>query len=715
MSRRRPTGAASPAPRSGNPPGHRLILGFCLGVLVLLLLVEGFTTKTVGQSGTGNGAVVASPIAGQRPVLEAGPGGTLRSHMPPFGKRIALTFDDGPSPDWTPRIIAVLRRFHVPATFFLVGSQAVRNPGLVRLEHRDGFELGNHSFTHPDLAQIPGWERDEQIAMTEAAISGIAGVRPRLVRPPYSATPTDALPGEVRAWADVARHGYAIALSTYNTEDWSQPGVGSIVAAATPPGDQGGIVMLHDAGGRRAQTVAALKLLIPRLRARGFRFTTVSRLAGIPRGQAEVPVAGWARTRGELLVAMLRIAAWVTNALTLVVFAITALAALRMGFVLLVAHLHVRRARRRAAEAAPFMPSVSIVVPAHDEAVGIERAVRSLAQSDYPTGCFEVIVVDDGSTDGTAAIVERLGLPHVRVLRQPNQGKPVALNRGAAAARHPFLVTVDGDTVFEPGTLRALVAPFRDPRVGAISGNTKVGNRGSLLGRWQHVEYVMGFNLDRRVYELLDCMPTVPGAIGAFRREALIDAGGVSGATLAEDTDVTLAIGRAGWKVVYAADARAWTEVPSTLRGLWRQRYRWAYGTIQSTWKHRAALLDPRGRRAGRRAIPYLALFQVLFPLAAPLIDLFAIYSIVFLDPFPILGFWLAFNALQLTLAWVAFGYDGESRKPLWTLPLQQLVYRQLMYLVVIESIVTALLGSRLHWHRVARTGDVEVREGAPG
>lgn len=698
----------------GNPPGHRLILGFCLGVLVLLLLVEGFTTRTVGQSGTGNGAPVASPIAGQRPVLEAWRGG-LRSTMPPFGRRIALTFDDGPSPDWTPKVVAVLRRFHVPATFFLVGSQAVRNAALVREERRLGFELGNHTFTHPDLAQLPGWERDEQVAMTESAIAGIAGVRPRLVRPPYSATPDDALPREVRAWADVARHGYAITLATYNTEDWSQPGVRSIVAAATPPGDEGGIVMLHDAGGRRAQTVAALKLLIPRLRARGFRFVTVSQLAGIPDELADVPASGWARTRGQLLVAMLQVAGWVTQALTLVVFAITALAALRMGFVLLVAHLHVRRCRRRAAEAAPFLPNVSIVVPAHDEAVGIERTVRSLAQSDYPTGCLEVIVVDDGSSDGTGALVERLGLPHVRVLRQANQGKPVALNRGAAAARHQFIVTVDGDTVFEPGTLRALVAPFRDARVGAISGNTKVGNRGSLLGRWQHVEYVMGFNLDRRVYEMLDCMPTVPGAIGAFRRVALLDAGGISGATLAEDTDVTLAIGRAGWRVVYAQDARAWTEVPSTLRGLWRQRYRWAYGTIQSTWKHRAALLDPRGRRAGRRAIPYLALFQVLLPLAAPLIDLFALYSVAFLDPFPILGFWLAFNAVQLVLAWVAFGWDGESRRPLWTLPLQQLVYRQLMYLVVIESLVTALLGSRLHWHRVARTGDVEVGEGVAG
>jgi cellulose synthase/poly-beta-1,6-N-acetylglucosamine synthase-like glycosyltransferase len=218
----------------------------------------------------------------------------------------------------------------------------------------------------------------------------------------------------------------------------------------------------------------------------------------------------------------------------------------------------------------------------------------------------------------------------------------------------------------------------------------------------------MGFNLDRRMYEVIGATPTVPGAIGAFRREALADIGGISGATLAEDTDVTLDIGRAGWDVVYAQDARAWTEAPSNLRGLYRQRSRWAYGTYQSMWKHRDALWRGGGR-IGSRAIPYLVLFQVILPLAAPLIDLFAIYSILFLDPWPIVGFWIAFNAFQFTLAWFAFGFDGESRKPLWALPLQQFVYRQLMYLVVLDALASALLGSRLSWHRLERTGEVEV------
>jgi cellulose synthase/poly-beta-1,6-N-acetylglucosamine synthase-like glycosyltransferase len=367
---------------------------------------------------------------------------------------------------------------------------------------------------------------------------------------------------------------------------------------------------------------------------------------------------------------------------------------------------HLRAVRLRGSDS-DFTPPVSIVVPAYDEAVGIEKAVRSFAANDYPD--FEIVVVDDGSTDGTGEIVKRLLLDRVRLIRQPNGGKPSALNKGVWAARHDIVVTVDGDTVFEPDTLRALVQAFRDPDVGAVSGNTKVGNRSGLLGRWQHIEYVMGFNLDRRLYDVLRCMPTVPGAIGAFRRAALVDIGGVSSATLAEDTDITIAIGRAGWRVVYAEEARAWTEAPSSLSALWRQRYRWSYGTMQAVWKHKSAVLRSDQRRIGWIGLPYLVFFQIALPLLAPLIDVFAVYGILFLDPVPVIAYWLAFNVLNLALGWYAFRLDRESPRPLWAMPLQQFVYRQLMYLVVIESVLSAMAGTRIRWQQIERTGDVEV------
>jgi cellulose synthase/poly-beta-1,6-N-acetylglucosamine synthase-like glycosyltransferase len=222
---------------------------------------------------------------------------------------------------------------------------------------------------------------------------------------------------------------------------------------------------------------------------------------------------------------------------------------------------------------------------------------------------------------------------------------------------------------------------------------------------------VIGFNLDRRMYDVLQCTPTVPGAVGAFRRDVLAAIGGVPGDTLAEDTDLTLAIGRAGKRVVYAEDARAWTEAPAALGALWRQRYRWSFGTMQAIFKHRRALIsrEPRERRIGRRALPYMLLFQIALPTVSPMIDLFAVYGVLFTGAIRTLIVWGAFNLVQLAVATYAFRLDRESMRPLWALPLQQFVYRQLMYLVIIESSVSALQGVRSGWRHLPRTGDVVV------
>jgi cellulose synthase/poly-beta-1,6-N-acetylglucosamine synthase-like glycosyltransferase/peptidoglycan/xylan/chitin deacetylase (PgdA/CDA1 family) len=691
--------------RIRRPPSHWALLGFCLFVLLVLLTVQGVATHTTGRSGTPTSSSSDTPLAGQ-PSLLALENGRLTGHEAPPGKRIALTFDDGPDETWTPKVAATLTRLHATATFFVVGSQAVRHPTIVRNLHERGFEIGNHTFSHTNLAEIPEWERGLQLSLTENAVAGAAGLRPRLMRPPYSAKPDDVTTRQLAAYTDVARKGYLVALSDYDARDWSRPGVEAIVRGATPPNGKGGIVLMHDGGGNRSETVAALGQLIPRLRARGYQFVRVSALAGLSTAAVEPPPSDWERARGRLLIATLSVASFITTALTFLLAPIAILALLRMIAVTALARRHVRVTRSRPADAA-FAPPVTIVVPAFDEAVGIEQAVRSLAAVDYPD--FEIVVVDDGSTDGTGDIVERLDLENVRLIRQSNAGKPAALNTGVRAARHDVIVTVDGDTVFEPDTLTALVQPFREPDVGAVSGNTKVGNRGGLLGRWQHIEYVMGFNLDRRLYDVLRCMPTVPGAIGAFRRPALTDIGGVSSATLAEDTDITIAIGRAGWRVVYAEDARAWTEAPSSLSALWRQRYRWSFGTMQAVWKHKGALRRPDQRRIGWIGLPYLVFFQIALPLMAPLIDVFAIYGIVFLDPVPVIGYWLAFNVLNLVLGFYAFRLDRESPRPLWAMPLQQFVYRQLMYLVVIESVISALAGTRIRWQQIERTGEVEV------
>ena len=382
---------------------------------------------------------------------------------------------------------------------------------------------------------------------------------------------------------------------------------------------------------------------------------------------------------------------------------VVAVLALSRGILLCVlAGRHARSVRPALAHPAP---GVSVVVPAFNEAAVIEATVRSLAASDYPSR-LEIVVVDDGSTDETAVVVERLGLPCVRVLRQDNTGKAGALNTAIANARDDIIVCVDADTVFEPETVGLLVAALAAPGVGAVAGNTKVGNRDRRLGRWQHIEYVIGFNLDRRLYDVLRCMPTVPGAVGAFRREALEDVGLFSGDTLAEDTDLTIALGRAGWRVAYDAHAIAHTEAPGSLLGLWRQRVRWTHGTMQSVGKHRAALRGEHRGHIGRRGLPYLLTQQVVAGGLAPSIDVLALYGLLTVGALPTAGGLIAYNALMLALAAYAFRLDGESLRPLWGLPAQQFASRQLVCLVLLRSALSALSGARPTWQRSIRAAE---------
>ncbi len=670
-------------------------------------MFEGFATHTIGASGEPHNIHGSAPLAGSRPILTP-VDGKLVSLQPPPGRRVALTFDDGPDPRWTPQIADVLRAAHVPATFFVVGSEVSRQPNVIRRLVLDGNEVGNHTFTHVALSNGPEWQRRLQLQLSEAAIVGVTGRYTRLIRPPYSATSDAITPSQETDLARLANNRYLIVLADFDSEDWKRGPVATIVHKASPPGTTGGIVMFHDGGGDRSRTVAAVRELIPRLRARGFRFVTVSELAGLKPAFVQPSASTWERRRGEAFAWAVRLAFHLVSLLGLVIAGVGILVGARVVIVVALATWHRRRSRNEVQNG--YEPGVAVVVPAYNEIAGIEAAVRSLAGSDYPD--LEIVVVDDGSDDGTPEAVERLALPRVRVVRKENGGKASALNVGIASTTASIVVMVDGDTLFEPDTIGRLVQPLVDEQVGAVSGNTKVGNRRGLLGKWQHIEYVTGFNLDRRMYEVLQCTPTVPGAIGAFRRDVLTEVGGVSDDTLAEDTDLTLAIGRTGHRVVYAEDARAWTEAPATLSSLWRQRYRWSYGTMQAVWKHKRALLtrDPRQRKIGRRALPYMFFFQILLPIVAPLIDLFALYGLIFTDPLPVIAYWLAFNAVQVGLAVFAFRMDGESLKPLWALPLQQFVYRQLMYLVIIESTVSAIVGTRAHWGTLERTGDVEIR-----
>jgi cellulose synthase/poly-beta-1,6-N-acetylglucosamine synthase-like glycosyltransferase/peptidoglycan/xylan/chitin deacetylase (PgdA/CDA1 family) len=692
----------------------RWVFAAILGILLwVMLVVAGFASSEVANDAhahdPGGDSTVPTSVSEGSSVVDATHPRVSSSGMP--GRTIALTFDDGPDPTWTPQILSILRKHQVPGTFFVVGSMAARHPDLLRGIRDSGSELGAHTFTHPDLVQVSQWRLDRELDESQLVLAGGAGVTTNLFRPPFSSSASaidDLGYGTVLA---AGRHGYVCVFTDRDSGDWGRPGVEAIMRGSTPVDGQGAIVLMHDAGGERSQTVAALDRLIPRLQQEGYRFTTVSGGLGLP--PANQPASAADQRLGKLLLAAVAVSLGVVGVLQAILLAVGLLVVARLVLMVIVARGHARRRHHpRWRWGPPVTAPVSVIVPAFNEAANIEVAIRSIVANGHP---LEVLLVDDGSTDGTADLVEGLGLPGVRVIRQPNGGKAAALNTGIAHARHDLVVMVDGDTVFARDSVHHLVQPFADPAIGAVAGNVKIANRDTFLTRLQHIEYVVGFNVDRRVHDVTGSMPTIPGAAGAFRRTALIEAGGLSGDTLAEDTDLTLAIGRAGWRTVYEDRAIAWTEAPSTLNALWQQRFRWTYGTMQALWKHRRAIVE-RGAagRLGRFGLLHVLAFQILLPITAPLIDVFLVYGLFFLDPGTTLVLWLSVMLLQTAGAAIAFHLDGEPTGPLWLMPAQQLIYRQLMYVVLGQSLAAAASGVLVRWQRMRRTGALEAMLRAP-
>lgn len=685
------------------------------------LIINGFATNVVGETHAPT-AADATSAAGIDRVRQGGPVVNMASERPESvrvsPRTVALTFDDGPDPRWTPPLLDVLKRHGAKATFFVVGARVAENPEIVQRMISDGHEIGNHTYSHADVTTTPGWRTRLELSLTQKALAGAAGIHTRLMRMPYSSTPGAVGGAQLATMRLMGSEGYLVALTDLDSKDWSRPGVDRVYRAALPRGGRGAVVMFHDAGGDRSQTIAAVDRLLTVLSSRGYSAKTLTKSAGLAPAHVS---AESDRFTGAVLGFAQRTSAAFTDSLSWILAAAGVLTLIRLLFFLCLAWIHARKARRARSEIgkrrksrAPAWvspPPVTVIVPAYNEEAGIEATIRSLVATDY-RGEVDFLVIDDGSVDDTYRIAASLGLPGVRVIRQRNGGKPAALNTGIAHAQHEILIMVDGDTVFEPSTIGNLIRPLADPSVGAVSGNTKVGNRRGMIGRWQHIEYVIGFNLDRRAFELLGCMATVPGAIGAFRRAALDSVGGVSLDTLAEDTDLTMAICRSGWRVVYEERALAWTEAPSSLRQLWRQRYRWCYGTLQAMWKHRRAVIEPGS--FGRRCLGYLTLFQVVLPLIAPVVDVMAFYSAIMGDPLPVVAVWAGFVTVQALTGWYALHLDNEKVSALWVLPLQQFVYRQLMYLVVIQSVATAVLGARLRWHTIKREGTFSAVEPVP-
>jgi len=648
--------------------------------------------------------------------------------------QIALTFDDGPDPEWTPAILDILKQENVLGTFFVIGKNGQAHPDLLRRIVAEGHELGNHTFTHPNLGEIPGPITDLELNATQRLIESVTGRSTVLFRPPYFGDAEADKPEEVEPAIRAEKLGYIIVGLRIDPGDW-KPGITAdeIVqktidkAMDNNPETRGQVVLLHDSGGDRAATIEALPRLIHELRARGFKFVPVSTLGGWSRDQVMplLPPSQSVYTRTDALAFLfLSTGGWLLQWAFIIGIV---LGLVRLGVIGALAFAQWLRSRRRERHHSgeQYEPFVSVIVPAYNEERVIEATLRSLLNSDYEN--FEIIVVDDGSQDHTSEVVrEHFGeQPLVRLFTEPNAGKASALNLGLRHAKGDVIVALDADTQFPGNTIRMLARRFVDPEIGAVAGNAKVGNRINIVTRWQALEYITSQNMDRRAFASLNCITVVPGSVGAWRRDLIEICGGFSADTLAEDQDLTLRIRKLGYKIGYEETAIGWTEAPHSLKMLARQRFRWAYGTLQCLWKHRDVLFRPRYGALGFVALPNVWIFQILFPLISPVMDLILVYTLLsslldrlqqpvgysFTNLRQVLFYYALFLAVDWSAACFAFVLERKERwSLLWWLFLQRFCYRQVMYYVMVKSVTTAVRGAVVGWGKLERKATVEVQ-----
>ena len=632
-------------------------------------------------------------------------------------KKLVLTFDDGPDPDFTPRILDILKKENVPAAFFIVGSMAEKNMQIVRRIYEEGYEIGNHTFFHPDISTISLDRVVLELNATRKLIESITGRSTILFRPPFNADAEPQTLAEVIPVAESRRQSYITIGESIDPWDW-QPGVtaDSIIARTIRQKDNGSMILLHDAGGdTREETVKALPAIIHYFKSHGYKFTTIADVLGKTKADLMPPIkndpnSGILGPMYDVFVHGYFYINWI------LIYVFLSAIFLAIGRIVLIGILAVRqhgenkKMIKLRGDDIP-LPPVSIIVPAYNEEVNAVATIQSLLKTEYPS--FEIIFVDDGSKDKTFEVVTAAYAdnPLVKILTKPNGGKASALNFGITHAQSDFVVCIDADTQLKTDAIYHLMTYFTDDEIGAVAGTVKVGNETNIITRWQSIEYITAQNMDRRAFDLINSITVVPGAIGAFRKSAIFKAGGFTYDTLAEDCDLTMRILKQGYIIKNCAEAIAYTEAPETVNMLLKQRFRWSFGVIQSFWKNRDALFNKKYKFFGMVGMPNILIFQIILPLFSPLADLMMIFALFGAKPEKMLFYYLAFVLIDFIVGVIAFKMEKEDYKKLIYIIPQRFMWRQLMYYVLFKSIRKALKGELSGWGVLKRTGNVKVEK----
>ena len=650
-------------------------------------------------------------------------------------KQVALTFDDGPDPEWTPKILDVLKKYHVVGTFFMIGEVAQDNVSVMDRVYREGHEIGNHTFTHPDISEISPGQVDLQLNLTERLFEAELGVRPVYFRPPYSIDQEPDTNDQAEPVERIQQRGYVIVGDKIDTNDWDvhprktpQEIVDyvfdQINQSATRPWMRGSIILLHDGGGDRSATVAALPVLINALRAHGYQIVPVSQLIGQTRDEVMPPLNKQQRYYAAVDSLAFFFLGFFNHLVIFVFFVGDVLMSARLIIIGLCATIE-RFRKRKDFATADYQPQVAVLIPAFNEAKVVARTIRSVLMSNYKN--LRIIVIDDGSTDDTYKIAtevyaKEIADGRVTVLTKANGGKAEALNFALEQTTEEIYVGIDADGVIAHDAITRLVPHFANPHIGAVAGNAKVGNRVNLWTRWQALEYITSQNFERRALDLFDVVMVVPGAIGAWRTAGVKAGGGYHPDTVAEDADLTMNLLEQGYAVIYEDQALAFTEAPINANELARQRFRWSFGILQAVFKHRGAIL--RRRAMGLFALPNILIFQILLPLVSPLIDLAFVAGILryiidkhfhpdttsTADLYKLLTFFGAFLLIDFAASSLAFLLERKhpaSKGDAWLLVhiwAQRFTYRQLFSWVLLRTMKRAIDGKPFNWDKLERS-----------
>jgi cellulose synthase/poly-beta-1,6-N-acetylglucosamine synthase-like glycosyltransferase/spore germination protein YaaH/peptidoglycan/xylan/chitin deacetylase (PgdA/CDA1 family) len=644
------------------------------------------------------------------------------------GHKLILTFDDGPSAEWTPKILDILERKKVPAAFFVIGINAEQNIPLLKREYNDGFEIGNHTFTHHNIAEMSMSRAALEMKLTRLLIESVTGHSTILFRAPYNADSEPQTYDELAPIERSRQENYLTINESIDPNDWALGVSADSIferVVRQVQSTNASIILLHDAGGETRQaTVDALPRIIDYFKKKGYVFSSVSDLMEKTRDEVMPRVADsrdrWTRKFNFFLA---ETAYWSGQILfTLFIIGIL-LSVGRMIVMAILASIQKRKEENSNSSAFPVFligkknkyPLVGIIVPAYNEELNSIRTVNSLLAQDYPE--IEIIFVDDGSGDKTFLNVSEAfkNNPKVFVFTKINGGKASALNFGIEKSNADFVVCIDADTQLKSDAVSLLMKKFDEENVAAVAGNVKVGNEVNMITRWQSIEYITSQNFDRRAFDLLNCITVIPGAIGAFRKDAILIAGGFTTDTLAEDCDLTMRLLRNGYIIRNCTAAISYTEAPETFKQFLKQRFRWSFGVMQCFWKHRDTIFNKKYKNFGMIAMPNILIFQIILPILAPLADvilmlslLAATFGIVIASIPHIILYYFIFTLIDIAGAALAFAYEKENHfKLIWMLP-QRLVYRQLMYYILIKSFNKAIKGEMQGWGALKRTGRVK-------